>query len=168
MIDYVSIPEDRIKRLRRNRKMIAKFENLSNVKLSLNKQVSLECEDPIKMMKAKSIIKAFGRGFTLEDSLYLLDDKYTLCVINIKDYSKGSSSRLKELKGRVIGRKGKSKRIIEKHTNAKISVYGKTVGIIGTWSSVELAKEAVCMLLEGRKHGTVFTFLKENIKRIKY
>lgn len=168
MIDFVSIPEQRMKLLRVKTKLVKKLEDLGDVKIKLAEDVSIECEDPIRAMCAKNVIKAFGRGFDFEDALYLLDDEYELCIIDAKDFAGKSSKRLEDLRGRVIGREGNTKNIIEKITEVKLSIYGKTISIIGKWDCVQFAKEAICMLLEGRKHGTVYKFLEESIKKEKH
>lgn len=168
MIGFVAIPEERMKILRKEKKLVKKLEDLAGVKMKLAENVEIECEDSIKLMRIKSVIKAFGRGFDSEDALYLLDDKYELCIIDAKDFAGRSSKRLEELRGRVIGTKGKSKAIIEKLADVKLSIYGKTISIIGKWDGVQCARQAVSMLLEGRKHGSVYKFLEENIKETKY
>ncbi len=168
MMDFVAIPDERMKILRKEKKLVKKLEDLTGVKIKLAENVEIECEDSIKLMRIKSVIKAFGRGFDSEDALYLLDDKYELCIIDAKDFAGKSTKRLEELRGRVIGTKGKSKAIIEKIADVKLSIYGKTISIIGEWDGVQCARQAVCMLLEGRKHGGVYKFLEENIKKTKY
>ena len=168
MMGFIAITEERMKILRKEKKLVKKLEDLTDVKIRLTENVEIECEDPIKLMCIKSVVKAFGRGFDFEDALYLLDDKYELCIIDAKDFAGKSTKRLEELRGRVIGTKGKSKTIIEKLADVKISIYGKTISIIGEWDSVQSARQAVCMLLEGRKHDGVYKFLEENIKKTKY
>ncbi|EHK01343.1 putative RNA-processing protein [Candidatus Haloredivivus sp. G17] len=44
----------------------------------------------------------------------------------------------------------------------EISVYGKTVGFIGYVQNIEIAQEAVKMLLNGREHSTVYDYLERN------
>ena len=166
MIDFVSIPELRMKKLRRSKGDIKKLKELTDVKIKLGEDVSIKCEDSIQLMRVKEVIKAFGRGFDFEDALYLLDDAYGLCVIEIKDFSGKSSNRMNELRGRVIGREGKSKNIIERLADARISIYGKTISIIGKWETIDIVRQAVSMLLDGRKHGNVYKFLEENIKKV--
>lgn len=165
MIDFVGIPEVRLKKLRRSRKDIKQLEELSEASISVRDSVEIDCENPLKMLALKNVLKAFGRGFDMEDALYLLDDSYELSIIEASEFAK-SSNRISEIKGRVIGRAGKTKNIIEKLTDVKISIYGKTISIIGLWENVQLANKAVCMLLEGSKHGVVYKFLEENIKRM--
>ena len=50
---------------------------------------------------------------------------------------------------------------VENLTGAYISVYGKTVGIIGEVNDVYLAHQAVSMLLQGSMHRTVYKFLEK-------
>lgn len=161
MFDFVSIPEKRMKILRRNKKLIGKLKDLVDVEITINDEIKIEAEDSLLVMCVKRVIKAFGRGFDFEDALLLLDDKYLLDIVDIKQFSGKSSSRLVELRGRVIGTNGKTKNTIEKLTDAKISVYGKTICIIGRWDSVQCAREAIEMLLQGRKHGSVYRFLEQ-------
>jgi ribosomal RNA assembly protein len=86
----------------------------------------------------------------------------------IRDFSGKSRNRAVELKGRVIGRKGKARKTIEDSTECYLSVYGHTVSIIGSYPAMESAERAVEMLLEGSEHSVVFSFLrKEKTRRIK-
>lgn len=166
MIEVVSIPEQRMRILNSDKKLVKKIEDLGDVKIMLEEGVVIESDDAIKALRVKSVVKAFGRGFGIEDALYLLDDEYELCIIDAKDFAGKSSDRLDDLRGRVIGREGKTKNIIEKLANVKLSIYGKTISIIGKWDCVRCASQAVHMLLEGRKHGSVYRFLEEHIKKI--
>jgi ribosomal RNA assembly protein len=168
MIDFVLIPESRMELLRTNRKFMQKLRELAGATISFDENsVEIDCEDPVNLLRAKEIIKAFGRGFETETSLNLLDDEYQLVIIDITEYSGKKSDRLKELRGIIIGTEGKTRNLLEKMTEAKVAVSGKTVSIIGKWSSVQLAREAIVMLLEGRKHGTVYKYLEENVKNVK-
>jgi len=164
---YVKIPEERLRLLEKNKEMIDKIQKELNVKICISKEdgISIEGEDGLTLMKAEQIIVAFGRGFDPETALLLLDDDYVLDIINVKDYA-NSRNRQIELKGRVIGEKGKSKKMIEDMTHTKISVYGKTISIIGKLEDVQIARRAVEMLLEGRMHASVTRFLEiEKSKR---
>jgi ribosomal RNA assembly protein len=160
MIDFVRIPEERLKFFKRQ-KYGEKLEKLAGCKIGENEEISIEVEDPIMLMRIKEVIKAFGRGFEFDEALNLLDEQYCLETINIKDFSRKSKERMIVMRGRVIGTKGKAKRLIEKQTNVKIAIYGKTVSIIGKWEDVQKAKQAIESLLQGRKHSTVFRSLME-------
>jgi len=161
MIDVVRIPEERMKILRRDAKMKGKLENLSNAKINLTEDVEIETEDPLNMMRVKEAVKAFGRGFDMEDALNLLDESFCMQAIEVRDFSGKSRNRMLVLKGRVIGSEGKTKQRIEKMTETKIAVYGKTICIVGKWLDVNLAAKAIEMLLSGSLHNTVYRFLEQ-------
>lgn len=162
MKDWVRIPEERMKILRKNKEWIEELESLAECKLRLNEEVCIECEDPLKILRIKEVIKAFGRGFSFEDSFKLLDEDYYLEIINVKDFSGKSKNRMRTLKARVIGSEGKAKKMIERYTNAKIAIYGKTISIIGKYDEVRIAREAIEMLLKGSLHSTVYRFLERS------
>ena len=160
MIDVISIPEERAKLLRKNKKFLEFIEESCNVKISVKENEIWMDGDPIEILRIKEVFRAFGRGFSWNDSLNLLDENYFLEIINVKDYAK-SRNRIIELKGRVIGTKGKIKRIIERETNTKISIYGKTISIIGKIKNVRTASKVIRAILEGKKHGTALKILEE-------
>ena len=161
MIDYVLIPEERKNILKKDKKWKKIIEKLSNVKVEINDSIKIISDDPLECLRAKEVFKAFGRGFDFNTSLNLLDEDYFLDIIRVDDFSGKSRNRRIELKGRVIGSKGKTKKLIEKYTNTKISVYGKTISIIGKGSDIKKAKEAIEMLLSGAMHKTVYRFLEK-------
>jgi ribosomal RNA assembly protein len=161
MIDFVKIPEERIKLLKREKKFLEELQKFTNSKIEINEEVRIETEDPLMLLRIKEVIKAIGRGFLPKDAMDLLDENYYLLIINVKDYAGKSRNRLITLKGRVIGTSGKTKKLIESLTNTKLAIYGKTISIIGTWENVEKAREAIEMLLEGKMHKTVYKFLEK-------
>lgn len=161
MIDFVAIPKERMKILRNEAKAVEKLEKLSDSKIELNEEVSIECKDSLKRLRVKEVVKAFGRGFDLEAALNLLDEEYSLQLIEVKDFAGKSRNRMTVLKGRVIGTGGKTKKMIENFAEVKISIYGKTIGIIGKWDRVMTAKKAIEMILSGSLHSTVYRFLEK-------
>jgi ribosomal RNA assembly protein len=125
-------------------------------------------QDPTVLFRAKEIVTAIGRGFSPEHAFRLLEDDETMLeVIDLRETVGRSQSDMKRLKGRVIGKEGKTRRIIEELTEANISVYGHTISIIGEIDQVEIAKEAVRMLIRGSLHGTVYRFLHRKRRELK-
>jgi ribosomal RNA assembly protein len=162
MKEIIVLNEDRAKILRNKKDWIEKIEKLGNCKISLEDQeVTIEGEDPLMLMRVKEVLKALNRGFDLDSALYLLDENYFLDIINVKDYGEKRERQI-QLKGRVIGRNGAIKRMIEEKTNTKICVYGKTISIIGKWENLQIAKKAIEMILEGKMHSSVQKFLEQN------
>jgi len=162
MIEFVSIPEQRMKIVSSDKRIVKKLEEISGTRIKINKTVCVDGEDPVAVMRVRDALKAFGRGFSFEDCLELLKENYVLETVSVKSFSKSKKRRF-SLKGRVIGFKGSAKANIEKYTNTKIVVYGNTVSIIGQWENVQKAKKAVEMLLSGKPHNTVYMFLEGRI-----
>jgi len=162
MIEFISIPEERMKVLSSDKRIVKRLEELSNTHVKVNKTISVEGEDPVSVMRVVEALKAFGRGFSFEDSLELLKEEYTLETVSVKNFGRSKNRRF-SLKGRVIGFRGTAKNNIERYTNTKIAVYGNTISIVGKWDNVQRAKRAVEMLLSGKPHNTVYMFLEGKI-----
>jgi len=109
---------------------------------------------------ATRVIEAIGRGFSPQRARRLLDEGTALEVIDLRDYAGRSANSLERIRGRVIGLKGKSRRVIEELTSCHLSVYGRTVAIIGVAEEVQLASGAVKSLATGSQHKTVYNALQ--------
>lgn len=128
--------------------------------------VTLEGEESIKLYAAQQVIKAIARGFNPDIAQLLLRQDYVLEQLKLTDYA-GTKEAMQRLKGRVIGMKGKSRTHIEELTECFVSVYGKTVSIIGPSDWANVAKRAVERLLEGQMHATVWKFLERMRRQLK-
>lgn len=159
MIKTVKIPEDRVAVLiGRHGKVKREVEEYTKTKLAISDVVDIEGE-PIDAMTAENVIRAIGRGFSPEKALDLLDEENALLVIALNPKSAG------RIKSRIIGTNGKTRYKIEKMTKTFISVYGRTVSIIGRYHDVELAKEAVEKIIEGATHKFVYDFLEKKLQK---
>jgi ribosomal RNA assembly protein len=159
MKDFIRIPQKRIDILKKYGNLKKRIEELTKTKIELNEEVTIE-GDSVDVFQVKNLIKAFGRGFDLDDCFNLLEDDFGLEIIDLTEFTK-SSERLKTLKGRIIGTKGKTKGYIEKYTDVKISIFGKTVSIIGKWGNIYIAKEAIMKLIRGCNHQTLYRWLEK-------
>jgi ribosomal RNA assembly protein len=77
---------------------------------------------------------------------------------------------MQRLKGRLIGREGKTREVFESMTGARISIYGKTISLIGYPEQNSVARTGIDMLLKGSSHGPVYNFLekkKTDLKNVK-
>jgi len=160
MIEYILIPEEKMKKLKKDRRWELELKKYTDVKIGLNDGVTIE-GDSFQVLKVKEIIKAFSRGFNFDDTIDLFDDDYALETINITDFVGKSKERQIVIRGRLIGTRGKIKNMIEKFSNTRIAIYGKTVSVIGKWNDIKVAKDAIEMLLGGAKHNTVYRFLEK-------
>jgi len=115
--------------------------------------------DPLLALKARDVVQAMARGFSEDRAFRLLDEDSYLEVLDIKDFAH-SKNRLAQVRARLIGTRGKTRRIIEELTGVEVSVWGHTVAIIGGAFEMAIAREALVMLLRGSEHKTVYRFLE--------
>ncbi len=130
--------------------------------------MEIKGDDGLKLYTAREIVRSIARGFNPKIALLLLKTDYALEIIDMKEIAGKSKNTLMRLKGRVIGKGGKSREEIERLTDCHISVYGKTVGIIGETVQVAVARKAVAMLLQGSMHKTVYRFLEKQKKAMMF
>jgi ribosomal RNA assembly protein len=163
-MNQIKIPQDRIAVLiGKDGETKDLIENSTSSRLDIDStegDVSVFSEDPIKLFTCIEVIKAIGRGFNPELALMLIKLDYVLDVISIGEYTR-SNNDFTRLRGRVIGKEGKSRRVMEDLLEVNICVYGKTVSIIGRGDSVALARRAIDSLLNGSTHATVYKWLEK-------
>jgi len=134
---------------------------------SLEGDIFIDGSDALGLYTAREIIRSIGRGFNPEISKLLLKQDYVFEYIALSGYTGKSKNTLLRLKGRVIGKEGKSRRLIEELSEAYISVFGKSVSIIGTAESASMAKRAVEALLRGSTHANVYRWLEKKRRGMK-
>jgi ribosomal RNA assembly protein len=174
---YIKIPGDRIGALVGPEGSVkANIEKKLSVGLKVDSQsgdvqITLQPtaeKDPTVLFRARELVTAIGRGFSPNHAFRLLDDDETVLeVIDLRETVGRSQSDLKRLKGRVIGKEGKTRRIIEELSEANIAVYGHTISIIGQPDQAAIAREAVRILIRGSLHGTVYRFLHKKRRELK-
>ncbi|MCB9362276.1 RNA-processing protein [Candidatus Woesearchaeota archaeon] len=146
-----------------------KLEEVTKTKLNVDStegDVTISGDDPITLFSAREMIKAIGRGFNPEIAILLLKQDYAFELINIQDYAKTKNDAIR-LKGRVIGSEGKSRRVIESLCEVYISVYGKTIGIVGELGMVSIARRAIESLLSGSPHANVYRWLERQRREVR-
>jgi ribosomal RNA assembly protein len=84
-----------------------------------------------------------------------------LDIIDLRETFGKNERDIARLKGRVIGRNGKIRRLIEEMTSAQVSVYGHTISMLGEFETVTAAREAIELLLKGKQHSTVYKLLRK-------
>jgi ribosomal RNA assembly protein len=165
--EFLKIPMKRIAVLiGHNGETKKRIECLTHTKINVDSKtgevdVSFEGENAINLYNALNIIKAIARGFSPEHALLLLDENYYIEFIDLTHELGKNEKLLLSKRGRVIGKHGSVRQQIEQDTGTFISVYGKTIGIIGKIEGVQTAKKAIEMLLSGATHDSVKGFLRK-------
>ncbi len=164
----VKIPLERIGVLvGSNGRVKRTIESKTDLKVEVNSKIgdveltlASKESDPSMIYRARDIVLAIGRGFSPENAFKLFDEEMYFGIIDLRDYLGKSQANIERIKGRIIGRNGKTRKIIEELTGTSISIYGHTVSIIGELEPFEVAKDAVELLIKGSLHKSVYRFLQ--------
>jgi ribosomal RNA assembly protein len=124
-------------------------------------------DDPYLSFRMRDVLRAIGRGFSPENALKLLDDDYYYEEFDIRDYSGKSRKRIMQVRSRLIGSGGKTRRLIEDLTDCQLSIKGNTAAIIGDIEGLKVASKAVMMILNGSEHSSVYSFMERKRKDLK-
>ncbi len=170
--EFIKVPKERIGAIiGKNGETKRTIEQKTNTKIIIDSQ---EGEMEIKaknadenFFKAVDLVKAIARGFSPENAFRLLSKENFLSIIDLSDVA-DTKKELEHKRGRIIGTDGKARNEIEQETNTNISVFGKTVSIIGTFEEIEKARKAIEMLLDGAPHSAVYQVLKKDWNKKKF
>ncbi|MBQ1462907.1 MAG: RNA-processing protein [Candidatus Methanomethylophilus sp.] len=171
----IRIPSDRVGALvgkdGSSKKMI---EERTGIKLQIDKEGEVVYDDnaegvePIMALQIMDVIKAVGRGFNPDKAMKLLDDEDMYFEsIDIKDVIGDRQNQVVRARGRLIGKDGKTRKLIEDLADVYMSVYGNTVSLIGNSISLPIAKNAIEMLLHGSEHSTVYHYLESQRPKLR-
>ncbi|TRO48817.1 RNA-processing protein [Candidatus Bathyarchaeota archaeon] len=173
---FVRIPRERLGVLIGSEGKIKQYiENKLDVELQIEsssggvaitqKQKSV---DPSTLFTAKDIISAIGRGFAPNQAFRLIRNADEIFdFVDLRLIFGHSDSDIRRVKSRVIGSNGKTRRLIEELTETSLVIYGHTIGIIGTFTQLEIARNAIQMIINGSQHTTVYKFLQRKRNDLK-
>ncbi|MFH0870174.1 MAG: KH domain-containing protein [archaeon] len=167
----LKIPKDRIAALigvkGKDKRELEEYASAKIMVDSKEGDVTIAGFDAIKLYGLREVVKAISRGFSPEVARLLMKPDYMLEIINLRDYGMDSPNKLIRIRSRLIGTEGKARKTMESLTNTSISVYGKTIGILGECSEVANAMRAVEMIIQGSMHATVFKWLEGQRRKIR-
>jgi len=118
-------------------------------------------------LKIMDVVKAVGRGFSPDKACRLFEDDEYLEVVDLKEFVGDRSNQLTRIRGRLIGKDGKTRSIIEELTRCSMTVYGNTVALIGNSVSLPVAKHAIELILNGSEHSTVYHYLESQRPKLR-
>lgn len=166
----LKIPKERVAVLiGKNGEIKKDIENSTGSKLEINSkdgEVIISGDDALSLYTTREIVRAVARGFNPDVAKMLLKQDHSLEIVDIEEYIK-SKNDLIRMKGRIIGAEGKSRKTIETLTECYISVYGRTVALIGEVERLMTARKAVERLLGGAPHGNIYKWLEKQNKELR-
>jgi len=173
--DYVQVPIERVGVLIGKEGSVKReIEETYGVELEIESSTGrvciklLESSNSANLLVVKNIIQAIGHGISPEKVLKAFrEEDATLHVIDLRYVLGNSRNNLVRVKGRLIGERGKARKLIEELTNTAISISDHTVAIVGKLENVEVARRAIEMLISGRPHSVVWKYLYSMRRRLK-
>jgi len=174
---YVKIPKDRVGALIGHDGYVKRqIEKACMVELKIDSAVGEVTVIPSEAgakegmvgLNARDIVKAIARGFSPEKAMKLVAEDMYLEIIDIRDFAGKDRKHIARVRARLIGTDGKTRNTIEEFSESDLSIYGNTVAIIADLLSMDAAKRAVEMLLEGSEHTAVYRFLENKRRYLKF
>ena len=170
----IRIPQDRVGTIIGTKGETKKMlQRISGIRIEVDTEGEVmiyddaETADPLMALKIIDVIKAIGRGFAPDRATRLFDDDEYLEVVDLKEFVGGRNNQLSRIRGRLIGKDGKTRQIIEDLTGVYMTIYGNTVAMIGNSISLPVAKHAVELILNGSEHATVYHYLESQRPRLR-
>ncbi len=152
------------------------FQNLKELKRAkseLEKKLNIEIKIQAKKVKiignsleeyeASIVLDAISFGFSAKKALALKEESKIFRILNIKDFTR--KKNLKEVRARIIGKEGKTKRTIENIAECDIIIKDNEIGIIGDAESIEELITAISSLIRGTKQSNTYRYLERLNKR---
>ena len=151
------IISDKLPRILKNKK---KLQEKLNVKITnRGKEIYLKGNAADEYI-AELVIDALNFGFEYNAAIMIKEENFTFERLHIKDYTKRND--LERVRGRIIGKQGKTLKTLEQLTKCFIGLKDNEVGIIGPAENIENAQNAITSIIRGSKQSNVYSFLEKH------
>lgn len=135
------------------------LEQALNIKIKIQgKTVTIEGSS-LDEYEASLILDAINFGFSAKKALLLKNENMLFRVLNIKKITR--KKNLQEVRARVIGKEGKTRKTIENITNAEVLIKDNEIGIIGNAELIDEITTIVTNLVRGTKQSNVYRYLEK-------
>ena len=88
----------------------------------------------------EKIIDAINLGFSINTALLIKKEEMMFEILNLKDYT--TRKDLERIRGRIIGKKGKTLKVLSDLTGCFLELKENQIGIIGSPECIENAQNA--------------------------
>lgn len=141
------------------RKAVPLIENKIKIKIGFGKNNLTVSGSELNEFIVEKVIEAIDFGFDAEDALLLKDEDFVLEFIDVKEHTRRKN--LKDVRARIIGTDGKAKKTIENLTGSVIVISENKLGVIVDSDHLDATIQAIESLIQGSKHGNVFSYLEK-------
>jgi RNA-binding protein PNO1 len=135
---------------------------------SVEIKTSSHTEEYGAIQKGCDFVTAFMMGFDVQDAVALLrlDDLYleSFQITDVKSMLQGD--HLSRAIGRIAGQDGKTKFAIENATRTRIVIADQRIHMMGSYTNIRIARNAICDLILGAPPGKVYNTMRNVAKRM--
>ncbi|MEK6918556.1 MAG: hypothetical protein AABW73_00810 [Nanoarchaeota archaeon] len=114
----------------------------------------------------EKVFEALEADYEIQIALLLANPEYLMETMHIRDYSRRTN--IADVRARIIGTKGKTKKLMEKLSDSVMKIKGNTIYIIGIAEEIRATMTAVEKLIRGSAQGKVYGFLERSRTQHKY
>jgi len=144
-------------RVKKNRK---RLEEELEVKITYRgKEIIIE-GPPENEKIAIQMIEALDFGFPFTEVISMKKEEKIFTKINLKEHT--LKKNFSSIRSRIIGKSGKAIKSLSDLSDCKLELKNNEIGIIGNPEDIEKIAEALIQLIQGAKHGHVYTFLEKS------
>ncbi|MFH1801643.1 MAG: KH domain-containing protein [archaeon] len=151
------IISEKLPRIIKNRK---KLEKELNIKIKNRGREITITGAPVDEYIAEKVIEAIEMGFPISTAMLIKSEGNEFEIINIKNHTKRKD--LKAIRARIIGKKGKTLKILQELTQCNFEIKENSIGIIGEPEYIKNAQEAIIAIINGAKQSNVYAFLEKH------
>ena len=141
------------------RKNLEVLEKKIHVKIVLKGRLVSISGEELNEYLASQVIEALSLGFTQEDALLLLEPDFIFEKLEIKNFTKRHN--LAEVRARIIGKNGKTKKLVEDLSECCVCLHDNFVGVIGESERIKIAIQALIKIIQGSKQSSVYAYLEK-------
>jgi ribosomal RNA assembly protein len=151
-----TIISEKFLRIIRNKKQL---EKLLDIKIT-NRGKEISCEgNPQDEEIAVQVFDALEFGFPFSTATLIKTENKIFTTFNVKEYT--SKKNLASIRARIIGKDGKAIRTLCNLSGCNMELKENEVGIIGEPEEIKNATEGLIQLVQGAKHGNVYSLLEK-------
>lgn len=138
----------------------SRLEKALNIKITnRGREVSIKGL-PEDEYYAEKVIEALNLGFSFDVAILIKDEDFNFEILNIKDYTRRKD--LDVIRARIIGKKGKTLKVLHDLTGCFLMMNENKIGVIGHSENIKNAEESIRSIVKGSKQSNVYSHLEKN------